>query len=70
VGKAWHFRVSLKEWKTWVGIALVGIGSSLFMLPIQGWINDHLNVIFSAPWQIMLAGGIIAVGAMYFFKVT
>lgn len=63
-----RFRISFTEWRTWVGVALVGIGTSLFLLPVQDWINTQMASVFTAPWQIMLTGGAITAAAMYFFR--
>lgn len=66
----WHFRISFKEWKSWVGIGLVSIGAALFFTPIQDYMTQFVGSTVGQGWPMMAIGGIVAAASMYFFKVA
>jgi uncharacterized membrane protein YedE/YeeE len=64
------FKITLSEWRSWVGLGLFGIGTTLFFNPIQDWLVAHVSTVFQSTLAIMGLGAAIVIVSMYFFKVN
>ncbi len=63
------FRISLKEWKSWVGVTIVGLGSGLMLAPFQDKATELIQSLIGGDWWIfVIAGAVIVAAGMWFFK--
>ena len=64
------FAIKPKEVKTWIGLGILGVGTGLMFAPAQDKATELLQSAIGGDWWIfVIAGGLISIFAMLFFRV-